>query len=83
MAPENIIKLEGMILIHLNFNLGLALPVHFAELLALRYGLEKDSRTALLQLCLQGVVSEQLWMGGGSLLAMACMCMVSDSVLNW
>jgi|JI9StandDraft_1071089.scaffolds.fasta_scaffold192677_1 hypothetical protein len=41
-APENIIKLEAKILIHLNFNLCFALPVHFAELLVLRYGLDNS-----------------------------------------
>jgi hypothetical protein len=81
--PENVIKLEGKILMYLNFNLSFALPVHFAELLILRYGLEGSSRAALLQLCLQGIWSEELWVGGGSLLAMTCMWMVTGPVASW
>lgn len=37
--PENILKLEGMILGYLDYNLTRALPINFAELLAVHYDL--------------------------------------------
>lgn len=55
--PENVIKLEGEILQHLDFNLGYALPVHFVQLLASRYSLSSLARTALVRLCLSAVVN--------------------------
>lgn len=49
----------------------------------MRYQLEESSRNTLLQLCLRAMYREELWIGGGSLLAMACMSMVAGPVPTW
>lgn len=63
-------------LFHLDYNLSRALPLHFAELLALRYQLTAEGRRELLGLCLRSVLDEELWTGGGSMLARACVWVV-------
>ena len=72
--------MESIVLEYFSFNVGFPSPLHFAELLAARYGLSASSHAQLVTMCLLSVKSAVLWQGPSSLLALACVKMIMPGI---
>jgi hypothetical protein len=71
--PNDVLKVESEILLHLNFNLSFPNVLQFIDLLRVRYNLDRPVRDKLISICYKSLNSLALWQERGSLLAMACL----------